>query len=437
MLASALYQLIDGIFVGRILGDTAFAALNLAMPFVIINFALADLIGVGSAVPISVRLGEGEEEKANNIFTCACLMIVAAGILIGGILFASAPAFISLMGAGGALHDQAVQYLRVYAICSPVTTIIFAVDNYLRICGKIQGSMILNIFMSVLSVVLEFTFLYVFRWGIWGAALATCSGMIICALIAFYPFIRGQMQLRFCRPRFSIKMIRQIVSCGAPSFLNNIAGRITSILMNTVLLQMGGERAVSVYGILMFADGVVQPLLYGLCDSLQPAVGYNWGAGNLSRVKAIEKRCFLASAVLAMIAAVIIFSFPEMVTRLFMGDTDEATMTMAITALGIFSMTYLTRWFSFATQSFMSAIERPLQASFISVGTAFVFPVFLIVALWSLELQGLWLNFPLTSLLAAILSGVILLWFLKKMRRNKAAGGVVPLRTACIKCSSW
>lgn len=256
MLASALYQLIDGIFVGRILGDTAFAALNLAMPFVIINFALADLIGVGSAVPISVRLGEGEEEKANNIFTCACLMIVAAGILIGGILFASAPAFISLMGAGGALHDQAVQYLRVYAICSPVTTIIFAVDNYLRICGKIQGSMILNIFMSVLSVVLEFTFLYVFRWGIWGAALATCSGMIICALIAFYPFIRGQMQLRFCRPRFSIKMIRQIVSCGAPSFLNNIAGRITSILMNTVLLQMGGERAVSVYGILMFADGV-------------------------------------------------------------------------------------------------------------------------------------------------------------------------------------
>ena len=80
MLASALYQLIDGIFVGRILGDTAFAALNLAMPFVIINFALADLIGVGSAVPISVRLGAGEEDKANNIFTCACLMIVLTGI---------------------------------------------------------------------------------------------------------------------------------------------------------------------------------------------------------------------------------------------------------------------------------------------------------------------------------------------------------------------
>ena len=97
-------------------------------------------------------------------------------------------------------------------------------------------------------------------------------------------------------------------------------------------------------------------------------------------------------------------------------------MTMAVTALGIFSMTYLTRWFSFATQSFMSAIERPLQASFISVGTALVFPVILIAALWGLGLQGLWLNFPLTALLAAILSGVILLLFFKKIRRNKAAG---------------
>ena len=87
MLASALYQMIDGIFVGRILGETPFAALNLAMPFVIINFSLADLIGVGSAVPISVCLGRKQEEEANNIFTCACLMIVGTGVLIGGAVY--------------------------------------------------------------------------------------------------------------------------------------------------------------------------------------------------------------------------------------------------------------------------------------------------------------------------------------------------------------
>ena len=414
MLASALYQLIDGIFVGRILGDTAFAALNLAMPFVIINFALADLIGVGSAVPISVRLGAGEEDKANNIFTCACLMIIAAGVLIGGILFASAPALISLMGADGTLHEQAVQYLRVYAICSPVTTIIFAVDNYLRICGKIQGSMILNIAMSVLSVVLEFTFLYVFRWGIWGAALATCSGMMICAIIAFYPFIRGRMQLRFCRPQFSWPMVKQIVACGSPNFLNNVAARITSIIMNMVLLRLGGQNAVSIYGILMYVDGLIQPLMYGCCDSLQPAVSYNWGAGSRGRIWAIERYCFSAVALISLLAAAVLFFFPDLVTALFLSDMDAAFLDTARTAIRLFALTYLTRWFSFAVQSLMTALERAAAASLISVSTALLFPVILLAALWPMGLTGVWLNFAGTALLAGLLALFLFLRFLRR-----------------------
>ncbi len=121
MLASALYQTFDGIFVGHFAGATAFAAINLAMPFVIINFSLADLIGVGSSVPISIALGKKQEQEANNLFTCACLMIVGTGIIIGALLFAAAPLLIQLMGAQGEFADLAVQYIRVYAISSPVT----------------------------------------------------------------------------------------------------------------------------------------------------------------------------------------------------------------------------------------------------------------------------------------------------------------------------
>lgn len=408
MLASALYQTIDGIFVGQFLGATAFAALNLAMPFVIINFSLADLIGVGSSVPISVCLGKRQEQEANNIFTCACLMIVAAGILIGSLLYAAAPQLIRMMGAAGEFAALAVQYLQVYALCSPLTTIIFAVDNYLRICGYIRGSMLLNILMSLLSAVLEFLFLGVFHWGIWGAALATCSGMLICALIAFIPFFRRKALLRFCRPHFHGKMIRQIIACGSPNFLNNIAGRITSILMNAILVRLGGETAVSVYGILMFADGFVQPLLYGMCDSLQPAVGYNWGAQQYSRVRAIEKCCFTASGIVSLLAVVVIVLFPGQITRLFVAGAGPDMISVSVGALRLFSLTYLTRWFSFATQSYMLAIEKPLPASLISVSTALVFPVILIGALWPLGLTGLWLNFAGTAILAAVLSVVIL-----------------------------
>ena len=412
MLASALYQLIDGILVGQILGDTAFAALNFAMPLVIINFALADLIGVGSSVPISIRLGEKNEEEACNIFTCACLMIVGAGILFGSVLFLAAPTLLRLMGAEGELARMAAAYLRVYAICSPLTTIIFAVDNFLRICGQIRTSMVLNIFMSVLSGLLEFVFLFVFRFGIWAAAAATCSGMMITSLIAFYPFFRGKLTLKFCRPRFHTALIKRIVLCGSPNFLNNIAGRITSILMNMILLRMGGPAAVSVYGILMYADGFIQPLLYGMCDSLQPAVGYNWGAGNYKRVTAIEKRCYGASALLSLTLAAVLFFFPGPVARLFISSADSGLYEMALPALSLFAMTYISRWLSFATQSFMSAIERPGFAAMISLSVALVLPVLVIVVLWPMGLTGLWLNFPCSALLAGILS----LWILHRNR---------------------
>lgn len=414
MLASALYQTIDGVLVGQFLGATAFAAINLAMPFVIINFSLADLIGVGAAVPIAICLGRKETGEACNIFTCACLMIVGTGFIIGGALFAAAPGLMELMGADGEFAALATQYLQVYAVCSPVTTIVFAADNFLRICGFIRGSMFLNLLMSVLSAILEFIFLGVFRWGVWGASLATCIGMLVCAVIAFIPFFSGKAILRFCRPHFHIEMVKKIIVCGSPNFLNNIAGRITSILMNAILVRLGGETAVSVYGVLMFVDGFVQPLLYGMCDSLQPAVGYNWGAGKFSRVRAIEKCCFVASGVVSLASAAAITLFPEEITGLFIADAGAQTTALSVSALYLFSITYVTRWFSFAAQSYMLAVEKPVAASLISVSTALLFPVILIGALWPLGLTGICLNFPATALLAAVLSLVILL----KLRRE-------------------
>ena len=200
MLASALYQVADGIFISRILGDTAFAGFNLAMPLVIINFALADLIGLGSAVPISIKLGSKDEKEANNYFTCASIMVVLAGILSGAVLALGGRTFLCWMGAQGELLDQATQYLVTYALCSPVTTIVFAVDNYLRICGKIRRSMILNIFMSVACMGLELLFMGVLKIGIRGAALGSSLGMALTAIAAFVPFFLGKMQLRFVRP---------------------------------------------------------------------------------------------------------------------------------------------------------------------------------------------------------------------------------------------
>ena len=416
MLASALYQLLDGMMVGQILGETPFAALNLAMPFVIINFSLADLIGVGASVPIAMNLGKKKDEEANNIFSCACLMIVVAGAVIGALLYAAAPFLMRLLGAEGRLLSDAVSYMRVYALCSPVTTIVFAMDNYLRICGKIRFSMFLNICMSALIAGLEFIFLYYFRFGVWGAALATCLGMAASALVALSRFTGGRLQLKFRKPRFSASMIRQIIACGSPNFLNNIAGRVTSILLNTILLRVGGSTAVSVYGILMYAEGFIQPLLYGMCDSLQPAVSFNWGAGDRKRVAAIERCCFTASAVVSLASAAVLFLFPGQLAVIFIGETASAYYAMAVGALQLFALTYLIRWFSFAVQSYMLAVGNATGAALISLSFALLFPVILILALWPLGLTGIWLNFGGNSLLTGILAAIVLLRFQRNSR---------------------
>ena len=420
MLASSLYYTLDGIFVGQFIGATAFAAINLAMPFAIINFSLADLIGVGASVPISIALGRGERKEANNIFTCACLLIHALGVLIGAALFAAAPALIRLMGADGDFAAMAVQYLRVYALLSPLTTCMFAMDNFLRISGFIRGSLALNILMSVLCAGLELLFLGVFGWGVWAAALAGSLGMGICVLIAYIPFLRGKSVLRFTRPRFSWKLLLRITSCGTPNFLNNVSARITEILMNAILVRLGGAMAVSVYGVLLFVDGLIQPLLYGICDALQPAVGYNWGARKYSRVRAIERCCFIGAAICTMLMMLLVRSVPETVTRLFVPDASPELLALATSALALFSLTYLTRWLGFATQSYMIAIGKPLQAALISTSFSLLFPVLFLILLWPLGLTGIWLNLPASATLSAILALIILRRLRKELWQEDA-----------------
>lgn len=406
MLASAMYQTLDGVYVGKFLGATAFASVNLAMPFVIINFAIADLIGVGSSVPISISLGEGKKETADSIFSLSCVLIVFFGILMGLFMYILAPFFMKMMGADGEFASQAVMYLRTYAVMSPVSTMVFASDNYLRICGKIHTSMYLNIFLSVFCAVVELVFLGVFGFGIWAAAFASCLGMAITASISLLQFRKGRLALSFVRPVFSFSIVKKIFACGLPSFLNNIAGRLTSIVMNMILVRLGGQNAVSVYGVLMYADGIILPIMYGSCDSLQPAVGYNWGAGYPSRVRGIEKFCFSTSFLLCMLAFLACSFIPGFIVSSFISGEIPP---YAVGAVTIFAFTYLTRWISFSTQSFMLALEKSLYATIISISMAFIFPMILLFSLEWMGLDGIWLNFPLTSLLGAILSAVILL----------------------------
>lgn len=408
MLVQSIYSLMDGVFVGQFLGETAFAAINLAMPFVIVNFAFGDLIGVGSSVPIAIAHGRNERERANNIFTCACLLNVGTGLACGLLFLLAAPALMEAMGATGELARQATLYLRVYAAFLPVTSIGFAADNYLRICGRIRRSMLANVLLAASGAVIEFVLLGVLGMGVGAAALSFCVAIILSVCVSMWPFFRGGMDLVFVRPRFSWDIVREITSSGIPAFLENVAGRITSIVLNIALLALGGEDAVSIYGVLMFTDGVVVPLIYGTVDALQPAVGFNWGAGNHDRVRALERCCFAATALICGTYLALAQAMPALITQVFMPHATGALLDEAVFALRVFSLASVVRWLPFATQAYMIAVGQSRLATMVTVGQSLVFPLVTLAALWPLGLTGLWLNMPVSALLSAGLAVVAL-----------------------------
>ena len=427
MFAMSIYSIVEGIFIGQILGEGAFAAVNIAMPLVMINFSLADLVGVGASVPISIALGREDRKTANNVFSCSVIMIFLASVLMGSIMFFAAEPLARMMGADDVLLDTSVRYLRTCALCSPLATVFFAMDNYLRISGFVKTSMVINICCNILTIGLLSFFLLVCKMDVVGSALATSLSMCTCSVVAMIPFVAKKTLLRFTKPKFSGKMVRQIAACGSPVFLSNISGRVTSILMNISLMTVGykvfgdggGTTAVAVYAILMYASDLCWPLLYGIADSLAPSIGYNWGAGNYDRVKKIVRCAYTGTLTVGLVSTSILFFFPDFIASLFANSEDVRLLEISTHAIRLFCFAYLFRWFAVTTQSFLSAIEKPLQATIISVATAFVFPIILLGALWSFGLDGLWFNFVGVNILAALLGVILLIRLGREIKKRR------------------
>ncbi len=427
MFAMSIYSIVEGIFIGHTLGEGAFAAVNIAMPLVMINFSLADLIGVGASVPISIALGRNDHKTANNVFSCSVIMIFIASVLMGSVMFFAAEPLSRMMGADDELLVTAVKYLRTYALCGPLATIFFAMDNYLRISGFVKTSMVINIVQNLLTILLLSFFLLVCEMDVVGSAVATCISMCLCSVVALIPFIRRKTLLQFAKPTFHLAMFKEIAACGSPVFLNNIAGRVTSILMNISLMVLGvkelgengGTTAVAVYAVLMYASDFCWPLLYGIADSLSPAIGYNWGAENYGRVKKIAKTAYVGTAIVGIVSTSLLFFFPGTIASLFADADDAKLLEISEKAIRLFSFAYIFRWFGVTTQSFFSAIEKPVLATLMAVSVALIFPVIILGCLWTLGLTGIWLNFVGVTVLGASLGTALLIKVLKEIKKRE------------------
>ena len=429
MFAMSIYSIIEGAFIGQLLGEGAFAAVNIAMPVVMINFSIADLIGVGASVPISIALGNKEHDTANNVFSCSVIMIFLASLFMGTVLYLAAEPLCSMMGADDVLLDTSVRYLRTCALCSPLASIFFAMDNYLRISGYVKTSMVINVVSNFVTLGLLTFFLLGMNMDVVGSALATSLSFCLCSITAMIPFLRGKTLLRFTKPHFHKAMFREIAACGSPVFMNNISGRVTSILLNISLMTLGaqtwgeggGTTAVAVYAVLMYASDLCWPLLYGISDSLSPAIGFNWGAENYTRVKQIVKCGYLGTGIVGLVSTAVLYFCSGIVASLFVNAEDVMLLEESTRAIRLFCFAYLFRWFGVTTQGFLSAIEKPALATIMSVSIALIFPVLMLIVLWPLGLDGIWLNFVGVNILICILGAFLLARIRREMKQKSAA----------------
>nr|WP_324253245.1 MATE family efflux transporter [Campylobacter volucris] len=410
-----LYIIIDGIFVGRYLGVDALAAMNLVMPFIMISFALADMIAIGSSVQISINLGKGKIEQARRIFSFCLLLIFIISCFMGILGFFLANSLSKLMGVSEHIQILSTQYMQIFALFAPATMLSFALDNYLRICGKTFYSMMVNIIIALSNIILDWLFIVVFGWGLFSAALATCIGMFLGTILGFIPFVFNNLILKFKKPLINFNILKSILYNGSSEFFSNISSSIYTILANAILLKIAGNNALAAFSIILYLSTFVFILVIAMCDAMQPAISYNYGHKNLKRIQDIFKRMFFASFFIGIFTFLCVYFYNDFIVEIFNKDNNQEFFLIAQNALLIFSFSFLLSWFGKFCASFFTALDKPLLSLSISIIQSLILPFIFIYALsYFFGLNGIWA----ASIVSEICVVFIAYFILRKSFKN-------------------
>jgi len=412
MAVGSLYSVADGIFVGQFIGENALAAVNLVMPLIMITFALSDMIAVGSSVQISIFLGQKEQEAACRTFTFSLKIILLVSILFGAAGFIFAKQIVGLLSSGA--NEQAVkgavEYLKVYAAFAPLTTLFFATDNYLRICGKEKQSMLIGVVTQLLNIILDFILIVILKQGVWAAAFTSCITIALGSAITVFMFSQRKLDLYYLKGNITAKQFFKLILNGSSEFFNNIASSLIQLILNFCLLYYGGTTAVAAMSVVMYVDSIIGMLIFGMCDSLQPAISYCYGSGNIKKVKALEKRVLIGAMSLSLLALIFMRYAGGYVAPFFIKQGDTKLLDMSLNAMKLFSFSYLVGWVDTCLSSYFTALERPIRSFAVSIlGTVFFPLVSLLVMSYLFGLNGIWLMPTLAGALSAIVTVILAL----------------------------
>ncbi len=420
LLVNSLYNIVDSIFIGRGIGDMGLAAVTVSFPIVTSFVACIMLIGMGGTVLISIRLGEKNETEAEEIIGNALVLFLIIGIslTIFGLIFLKP--ILTLFGASPTLLPLASDYLRIILIGSVFLAIGTGMNNFIRAEGNPKVAMNTMLIGTITNIILDYIFIFIFHWGIKGAALATIISYSITSTWVLYYFFSGNSMLKIRIENFRLRalIIKSILIAGFPTFILQLSGSIQQLVLNRSLAHYGGDMALAVIGIIMsIVTFLVMPAM-GISQGAQPIIGYNYGAKELGRVKSTLK--FSAASATFVVTLGFIFSklWPAQLIGLF--NQDPQLIDMGTHAMGIFFKFIPLVGLQMISSGYFQAVGKPNQATLLGLSRqVFIFIPLLLILPHYFGLEGVWWSGPFSDLGAFILTGVWLLYEIRHL--NKAA----------------
>jgi putative MATE family efflux protein len=422
MLVNAIYNIVDRIYVGQGVDPLGIAGITVAMPLMLIMMASSMLIGIGSNSLFAIRLGEGRRDEVEKIMGHALvLLFIVPGVVILFSTIFMDRILIDILGASEAVFPYAKTYLRIILYGGVFSAMGPGINHFIRSDGHPRTSMLTQIIGAVINIILDPVFIFVFGWGIAGAAWATILSQFISFVWVMYYFNSRWTRLRFRLRdmKLEMRLALKIIAIGFAPFAMQTAIGLVNILLNRSLFLYGGDLAVTAMGIVYSILVIIFMPLQGINQGSQPIIGYNYGAKKYNRVKKTYKWSVISATIFVCSGYILIQLFPGFFISVFRNEQGPL-MDMGIKTLRICTIFLPALGFQILSSNFFQALGKPLQGTVLSLSRQILFyiPLLLILPRF-FGINGVFAAMPLADFCAVILSAVFIIRQFKRLEPKK------------------
>ena len=408
MIGLSFYILADTFFIANGVGSIGLTALNLVLPLWSLMIGFGLMIGIGAGISYSIKRGKNSEKGANKVFTHAMLMGVSIGAIITiiGVIFSYD--IVVILGADELVAPLASKYLKTLLSFSCIFIVNSIITAFVRNDNNPKLAMIAMTIGSLSNVILDYIFIYPFKLGMFGAALATGATPILSLLILSLHFIKKKNNFKLIKCKINFAYMKRIISLGVPSFITEVSSGLIILLFNFTILKISNNTGVAAYGIIANLALIVISIFTGIAQGIQPIISKSYGEGKIKNIRTIFKYGIITAIILGVGCYLFGLIFSEEIVNLFNSEGDKVLLSMAIGGINIYFSAFIFMGINIVTTSFFASINKPKESFAISMirGLIIVIPLILLLPNF-LGMTGVWLTIPLSEAITLFISIII------------------------------